>query len=138
MPRIEWSERLNIGVAEIDEQHKRMIQLHNDLEEALAGGKAHRRMPVFLAELVEYAEEHFATEEALMEQVGYEGLDVHRSEHRQFLSKIDRFRKTVMSGRARVSKPLMSFLRYWFENHVAGTDREIASVLQSAGMESAP
>ena len=75
MELISWKDSLNVGIVEIDEQHKKLVGLINKLFEAMANGKSSEIMKSVLGELSNYVNTHFATEEKLMKQFGYEDYE---------------------------------------------------------------
>ena len=74
MNKIAWSKDLTVGVAEIDEQHRQWIQRLNDVAAAIAAHQGPVQLGQTLAFLVDYTQQHFATEEKLMAAVKYPGL----------------------------------------------------------------
>ena len=61
MPRIEWSESFSVGVAEIDEQHRRWVELINKLHDAIMDKKVSPEMTdKILSEMIDYSHFHFA------------------------------------------------------------------------------
>ena len=82
MSIIEWSEDMSVGVARLDEHHRRLIDLTNQLGSAIADGDPEHTTGAVLGELVRYVYYHFGEEERLMEQAAYGGLDAHRCHHR--------------------------------------------------------
>jgi hemerythrin len=135
---VEWTSRFSVGVPDLDEQHRQLIALYNRVDEALRAGQAHRRMHVFLEELLKYADFHFASEETLMERAGYAELEAHRAEHEQFRRRILRLKNTYDAGQARVSRPLAEFLSYWLENHITGTDSRYRLPLRGMSLAEEP
>jgi len=73
MPLITWNDSLTISFEEIDTQHRRWIELINELHEAMRLGKGRQVMARVLAEMLEYTRTHFAAEERIMEDRSYPG-----------------------------------------------------------------
>ena len=65
MEIIEWSDSLSVGIAKIDEQHSKLIQLMGELDEAIKKDEAADMIEDILTNLFNYAQTHFATEEEL-------------------------------------------------------------------------
>ncbi len=84
MGYIEWTQDLSVGVPELDAQHQRWIGMINELHDTLLHGDAEDLVAItgrMLRAMGEYVEEHFRTEEAYMEKIGFPGLDAHREVH---------------------------------------------------------
>ena len=70
MALLQWVPELDTGIAEIDTQHKRIVDYINKLHE-LRQTHHRERLAEVIAEMVDYTISHFAFEEALMESAGY-------------------------------------------------------------------
>ena len=68
MALIDWSESMSVGIPGIDEQHKKLVQMINELHEAMKARKAADVMGKILDELIRYTTTHFGFEEKLMQQ----------------------------------------------------------------------
>ena len=80
-----WQEEYNIGVEAIDRDHQRLFKIINKLFTLRQEGKnsqwaCQESIKFFRT----HALNHFATEEAYMESIGYEGLKEHQRLHRGF------------------------------------------------------
>lgn len=80
-----WDDSYSVGREDIDNQHKRMFNLANQLPEE--PGKARVKMTIM--DLYKHTREHFEAEEAMMKQIGYPKLDEHRELHNEFISKLN-------------------------------------------------
>jgi len=62
MEKLKWSDNLSVGVELIDSQHKKWIEYYNSAAEALHSMQGSARIASTLGFLIDYTEEHFATE----------------------------------------------------------------------------
>jgi hemerythrin-like metal-binding protein len=131
-----WGPMLAIGYGDIDAQHKRLVELVNELDDAMRAGKGRDVVGGTLNELVRYTQQHFAFEEKLMDQYGVPSSAAHKAEHRQLIADVSAFVTKFQNGSASVSTELMSFLRDWLSNHILKTDRALARELLSRGAKS--
>lgn len=127
MTLIEWSSELSLGIPEIDEQHRHLLDLVNSFDEAARKGRGTREVRQLLDALHAYTVEHFAAEEAYMASIGYPDLDHHRVLHQQLLSKLDDLRVQFDVGGRRITQPMLELLRYWLVAHLQGADRAIGA-----------
>lgn len=132
MSIIEWSEDMSVGVARLDEHHRRLIDLTNQLGSAIADGDPEHTTGAVLGELVRYVYYHFGEEERLMEQAAYGGLDAHRRHHRAMAehvrgleSSFDRDPGAVIAGQ------LHAFLADWLVQHIRSEDALYKPVLSA-------
>lgn len=134
MARIEWKPEFATGVAEVDEQHRHLVEIINRFDEALRKGKGSRHANEILNDLTGYTQEHFATEERLMAEVGYPQLKLHQSQHRQLLQKVERFQFEYNAAGRRITAELHEFLGYWLVNHILRDDRAFGACLAGAAV----
>ena len=135
MALITWGPMLAVGVKEIDEQHKKLIDLVNQLNEAMSAGKGKEALSPVLAELVRYTVYHFGTEERLMGQYHYEMSAEHKAEHKKLVEDVGAFKAKFDSGNAMISVGLMTFLRDWLSKHIMQTDKKFGQALNKAGVK---
>lgn len=133
MSLIEWSDALSVGYAEIDEDHKKLVVMVNDLNDAVLGGKEQSTVEGILEELLEYTGWHFRHEERLMQQSEYPGYFEHKKEHENLVTQaVDLFKK-YQDGDESVPGLLMPFLKDWLTNHILGTDMKTGAYLAAQG-----
>lgn len=130
-PPLEWTPKLSVGIVEIDNQHKHLIELLNLLSNALKTGQGRQIQGDMLRALADYAILHFRTEETYMEQVRFPGLEEHRKEHQDFITKVLEFNEEFHAGNVFLTIEMMKFLREWVEHHIATTDQDYAPYLRS-------
>ncbi len=126
MGAIELNSALETGVKLMDEQHMRLVEIYNELHEAMMIGKAHKQMNDILDSLIKYTEKHFFDEEEYMENAKYSDLKQHRIEHQQLLDKVKVFQRKMARDEERISKPVVKFLEFWLKNHIQGSDMAFA------------
>ena len=127
MHTIVWNESYSVGVGELDEQHKQLVNMINDFivhAEDQEGGV--ELCADTLAAMSEYAATHFATEEALLRAHGFQQLASHQTEHLSFRSEIVHLGDEIASYGAAVPPEarnrLGRYLRDWLSNHILHTD----------------
>jgi hemerythrin len=132
MAVLDWSNELDTGVYEIDLQHRSLVNIANQLHDAIKAGRAERTIEWMLEELALYTKFHFETEEAYMRRYGLDDLQRHRVEHAELLSGIKRFRRKMKAGDERVQDDVLDFLSGWLEKHLKGADRDFGIEVRAA------
>lgn len=115
-----------IGNAEIDDQHRTLMQLAEQFNTAI---KAHRPAPEIARrfdELVEYTRFHFATEESWMERHDYPGLADHRRQHAGLIEEVGHIRERLAQGGELV---VLQTIKDWLVGHIASSDRAMGRFL---------
>jgi hemerythrin-like metal-binding protein len=122
---IAWQPGYDLGVASMDEQHKQLVRLMNDLFDAMQK-KEVKPIVDILDGLVQYTEYHFEQEELLMELNNYPELEGHAEIHHGFSGKIERFKQSYLEGKEDLSEELLDFLQKWLINHILVQDKAYA------------
>ncbi|MEI6667785.1 MAG: bacteriohemerythrin [Acidobacteriota bacterium] len=134
MALIQWKPELSVKIRRIDEEHQRLIQLTNDLDEAMGQGKSKAVMGTIVAELARYTRTHFSYEQDLFAQHSYPDAPAHLAEHEIFVGEISRFAADFEAGRLGLSIQVMNFLSEWLTTHIKGTDRKYTDFFNQRGV----
>lgn len=129
-----WTQVLSVNIAIFDEQHKKLIDTMNELDQALRKGEGKAALDPVLDKLVEYALVHFAAEESLMEQHEFPGLSTHRAQHEEFRRRLAEYLEAHKAGKPGVPVSLLFFMQEWLKNHLAKTDRLYSGFLNARGV----
>lgn len=135
MSLISWSAMLSTGVEQIDTQHKKLIELANNLNDAMHAGKGKEALKPFFDELVKYTVYHFGTEEKLMGEHPYPDVAEHKEQHKKLVAEVSAFKAKFDSGNAMISAEVMNFLRDWLSKHIMQTDKKFGKALNGAGVK---
>lgn len=124
-----WNDKLNLGVKEMDEEHRILVKKINFLVETIEAQyfkkDAHVLMNAFNS-LASYTVEHFQDEENFMQSIGYSQLSSHKKIHEKLLTQVGAYGKMIQSGNLD-DKKLISFLRNWLMSHIMGVDMQYAA-----------
>jgi hemerythrin len=134
MGLLTWSDKYSVGVQSMDSQHSILFEILNDLHDAMIKGRAQSAASDLLRKLVNYANEHFAAEETLMETAGYPELAQHRALHRDLTQKIEEFMARCNSGETTLNPHLLNFLRDWLSNHIGRVDHKYGIWINEHGV----
>ena len=128
MEYLTWNPTWETGVAEIDRQHKVLLERIDGLFQAVHGqGDADvGEMLLFLAT---YVDTHFKDEEALMERSGYPALGKHRAIHAALRSRVQQLIKEHRANPNQVTEVVVDFLAEWLLGHIDQHDRALAQYL---------
>ncbi len=129
MPFTEWKNEYSVGVPEIDAQHRRLLDIINQLHHAMKMGGKPTAIVEVINELIGYTRYHFAYEERILEDSGYADLEEHRRKHRAMVAQVETFRDSAAEGKATLSLKLMGFLRDWLSKHILETDKQYSDHL---------
>ena len=135
MALVEWTTDLSVNVAEIDTQHRKLVAMINDLNEAMKQGKGKDVAGKIVNDLYSYAGSHFATEEKLFDRFGYPEAPSHKARHREFVKKVSEFKESYESGKLALTVEVMNFLKDWLTSHIRGTDKKYSAFFNEKGLK---
>ena len=125
-----WEDKYNTGIEEIDRDHRGLVNLINDLYEAMQDGTGGALLlPIFSA-LKHYTETHFNREERFMVNCDAPDQAQHFQEHRQMMARLADLESRHRRGEAAISLQTLTFLRDWLKNHICVVDRAMAAQAQ--------
>ena len=134
MPLMTWKDEYSVKIQTIDSQHKKLIDLLNQIYDASRVGKGKEILGKILNELVTYTKIHFATEEEFFKKFSYPGYIQHKIEHDKLTKQVTDFQEQYAIGRVTLSIEIMQFLKDWLNGHILGTDKKYSEFLNSKGL----
>ena len=121
-----------IGIAELDAQHKRLHGLLERLREAVGKHYGYATNAI-LDELAIETRIHFAVEESLMRMLSFPDVESHVAEHEDLRNQLEKFRKRAQDFE--VADDLAAFIQQWLNDHVDRFDREFVDHFLRAGVD---
>lgn len=128
---LKWSDRLELGIPTIDQQHKKLVGYLEILRRYHLTQKETEATQVVMRQLKEYIHKHFSYEERLLNTYNYTALEQHKKSHQQFSRKVDDFHNQFNAGDISVSLDLMEYLDDWIENHILVLDKQYSEYIKS-------
>ena len=125
-----WNQSYVVGNETIDGQHRRLVDLINELADAMDEGKGRDALGGVLEELVDYTATHFKDEEAIFSATAYPEAKGHRIQHEDLTQQVMKLRGEFRSGANVLSADTLSFLREWLNGHILGTDKGYSPYLR--------
>jgi len=129
---IRWNPRMSVLVPKFDEQHKQLVAMVHELNDAMKNGRGEEVIGGIIARLAEYAVSHFNQEEAYMREVGYPGLAGHHAIHEDLKKKVGEAIEAFEKGEI-VPAAIMQFLSDWLINHIMKEDRKYGEHAKKSG-----
>lgn len=129
-----WKDEYSVGIEEMDNDHKRLLNLINQLQTAVHYYTGKEFEEKALDELVDYTKTHFSKEEKLMADNGYADLEAHKLQHKEFIDQVNHFIKQYKENSDVTISDTLKFLKEWLIKHINGTDKEYGKVLNDKGI----
>jgi hemerythrin len=133
---ITWNEETHgVGVAEIDQQHRWLMDIINRMEKALDGAADAATLKSILDELVQFTEFHFFTEEHYMRRHGYPDEAPHREGHHHLVDQLLELKGDFGLRDKAQARGAIQFLESWLLMHIHHADRQLGEYLRARGVK---
>ena len=125
MSLLQWKQEYSVGIDAMDDEHREMMNLINDVYAKLASDPSAVQVDDCLGVVYNTISMHFALEEKLMRENHYSEYEAHKDEHEELLDQLrdlmDDFHADPKSGGTR----LASSLSDWFAGHFSTFDARL-------------
>jgi len=134
MRELKWNDSYSVGVKQFDDQHKMVIGVLNRVFDLFKTNPQQDELKQVLSELAIYAQDHFKSEEELLEKFKFHGLETHNAEHRLYERKIEELQVRFDAADEKVKTELLEFLADWWMGHIQGCDKDYTRFLNNCGV----
>ncbi len=135
MALITWTEDFSVGVVEIDNQHKKLVNMINELHHAMAEGKGNMNVGDIINRLVDYSVYHFKTEEKYFDKFNYPETEAHKKIHSDFVKKVSIFKGEFDNNEVMLTIDVLNFLSNWLREHILGEDMDYSDFFIENGLK---
>jgi hemerythrin-like metal-binding protein len=132
MAYFEWADDLVIDGGPIDDDHRRLVGLVNDLHTATSEGRGMEVVAGIMTQLIDYTTEHLRREEAEMAAVNFPNLERHKIGHAKFIEGLHSLQQKYENGSITVASQLSTILRDWLSLHIRRSDKELLEFLKKS------
>lgn len=134
MAEIEWNDSFSVGDADIDGQHQKWIEIHNDLHRKMVSGKVGAQDGIeALQAMLDYVRFHFSFEEKYMYDRHYPGFIKHRRIHKDFDCLLYGYCRKAEAREIVLNSEIINLLKNWLLDHIAIEDKKYAHFVESEG-----
>ncbi|MCP4686234.1 MAG: hemerythrin family protein [bacterium] len=130
--QIVWKDEYKIGVAKIDNQHRKLFDYLERLRLFLPRGLQNPVVGSTIKDLVDYTQFHFKEEEKFMRQIDFVDLEKHSELHKDLLKELADILRRLKRDDNYTGLDLMAFLRHWIVDHVIREDVRIGKAYEEA------
>lgn len=128
---VNWDDSYSVGIDTIDQHHRYLFDLINDLFEVVSNKRGAREVARLIKATDAYAKVHFRAEELMMQHYGYAGLHNQQLEHHEFEDKIGEFYEELHVNPLVAQFDVLSYLRDWLINHILVEDAKLRSLVSA-------
>lgn len=133
--QVQWKDEYNVDIKFIDEQHRKFLDILNQLKTVIVGKICRESTSDVFFALANYAEHHLIKEEIYLKDYQYPGFSLHKESHNQFIQRLTKFQEDFKANKKNVCEEMHGYLLDWFENHILKYDKEAVAFLKSKGVE---
>jgi len=129
---IAWDDTLSVEVDEIDEDHRRLVDLFNMLSHSVAEGDSTDYIDALLEELISCTVWHFRHEERLMLLHHYPEIEGHKAEHSDLIDSVRELQQKFHQSNKLLTNDDIDYLEDWLTAHILGYDMKMGFFLLEA------
>lgn len=123
-----WVPEYNTGIDVIDDQHRRILDFINEIDE-ISSTTDRERVKQILNNIIDYTQSHFTFEESLQEEAGYKYRVPHKRVHDLFIKRIESYRDRFAEGHS-IENELHEVLSKWLINHIQHDDADYVGAVK--------
>ena len=124
-----WGDILSVGVDEIDEDHRKLLNIFNILNHSVMEKESPDYLAAVLDELIKCTVWHFSHEERLILKYGYEEIEEHKAEHQDLIESAKELQQEILKADKPVADEHLEFLERWLTGHIFTADMRLGSYL---------
>jgi len=132
MDKIFWTDDFSVGVTALDNQHKKLVELINQLIDVSDVDSDNFKN--ILEQMFNYTKEHLLYEEQLMKEHGYPEFEHHKATHLLFNKQLSNFFFDTEMKEMESPEIVLSFLQDWLTNHILKEDMKYKSFFMEIGV----
>lgn len=132
---IQWNDGLNLGVKALDDDHKKILLITNNLSEAISNGEKKDVIENIFKELEDCTRDHFSREEAYLKDCGCIKLEEHIKKHRAFYAEFSKLKAKAFSSQNYTAvQDITMYLAEWLLNHIIEDDIPAVTTFKKCGL----
>ncbi len=135
MPFMQWEQEYSVNIQSIDAQHKKMIDMINELYDFVKEGSERERLNETFLRLSVYTVKHFIYEETLFKKYGYADLTEHKRKHDELAERLTEFHKKYSVQKEEISEELLDFFKEAMFEHITKCDRKYIEYMSDHGVQ---
>lgn len=134
MSFVEWDSIYSTGIESIDQEHKQLLSMLNEVHDAMIAGNRRNVVDDVLPRLEAYTRQHFDHEEALFREYAYPRTKQHTTSHQQLRERVLILLKKNEANDQPLVQEAERLLRDWLIHHIMNEDKTAGAFLCSKGL----
>jgi len=129
-----WKDEYTVNIIVIDEQHKKFLNIINELKVIINNGSCKEHVSKIFFQLAYLIDHYFIKEEIYFSDLKYPNFEQHKIEHNSFINRIIQFQKDVENNKPDLCIEIYNYLEIWFDEHILKYDKEAVEYLRKGGI----
>jgi len=129
-----WNDTYSVKIGIVDTQHKVLVDLINELHQAMIARQGKEHLGGVLTSLTKYTQGHFKAEEGILQSNQYPDIVNHKAEHERFIKTLAEYQAKFQRNEIALTIEVMDFLKDWLIKHIMGVDKKYTAHLHSKGV----
>lgn len=122
MTLFNWGEIYKTDIPEIDDQHKHLIELANELHNSIQENKEYTIIKKIIFDLVEYTRRHFSYEEQFIKKNNPDEFEHHHLQHKNLIDRMTHILKSYSPNKPQMAVELLELMKFWIIQHIRKND----------------
>lgn len=132
---ITFTEQFSVGVADLDDQHKKIMDYINQIHAAVKTDSSLDEIKNILGNLAKFTVDHFASEEKYFDQFNYPDSTKHKAIHEKLLAQVSDVVSRINAGEDVNLIEILIFLKKWLQHHILIEDKQYGPFLNKNGVK---
>lgn len=132
---VKWDDSFSVGIDLIDNDHKKLLDLLNQLQLIAHYKTDEALIDSTFDELIDYTKYHFSREEKLMELNNYPDFEEHKKEHAEMMHQTEQFINEYKIEQSRTIENVITYLKSWLINHINGSDQKYTPFIKNTQID---
>jgi hemerythrin len=130
----QWKEEYSVKISVIDDQHKKFLNIINELKVIINGSACKEKVSQIFFQLAYLIDHYFIKEEIYFKDLHYPHFEQHKAQHNKFIERIIQFQKDVENNKPDLCLEIYHFLEGWFDEHILKYDKEAVEYFRASGL----
>lgn len=127
---IKWQDNYSVGHSILDNQHKYLLNIINDLYGSMISKNREGDYGELLKELTKYTNVHFVFEEKILEKIGFQEINDHLACHIEMKKEISLLEVKMATLENEWRLDLLIFLKTWWLDHILKQDMKYSALMK--------
>lgn len=129
MALLEWTDKMSVGIDTIDADHRKLLDLVNELHAVVRKKESPTNIGRVLRDLISYTDYHFQAEEQLLRLLRFPDFEHHKAVHDQLRKKVAELEARYRDCPEKGGVKMFDFLSDWLMRHILGEDMKYKPLL---------